>query len=116
MIEFTKQNIQTFSNILFQSWSTNSSSNWTIDNPAKGQCSVTALVVQDYFGGEILKTKTSEGWHFYNRVNEKQLDFTKSQFIDDPVYYDILSNREEALSETTLDQYTYLKEKIAQLV
>jgi len=28
--------------------------NWTLENPSYGQCAVTALVVQDYFEGDIL--------------------------------------------------------------
>jgi len=41
---------------LRRSWSPETSSGWTRDNPASGQCGVTALVVHDKFGGEILKT------------------------------------------------------------
>jgi hypothetical protein len=33
--------------VLFESWSLESSSKWSKDNPAKGQCGVTALVVHD---------------------------------------------------------------------
>lgn len=56
--------------ILIRCWSINSSSKWTSENPAKGQCGVTSLVINDLFGGDILKTETPEGWHYYNR-NEK---------------------------------------------
>ena len=41
---------------LTRAWSVETSSKWRRDNPACGQCSVTALVVQDLLGGEILKT------------------------------------------------------------
>lgn len=37
---------------LYKSWSSDSSSKWSQDNPAKGQCGVTALVVNDVLGGE----------------------------------------------------------------
>ncbi len=43
-------------NALRKSWSIQSSSKWSVDNPAKGQCGVTSLVVQDILGGEIRKT------------------------------------------------------------
>ncbi len=36
---------------LIRSWSIETSSKWTTENPAKGQCGVTALVVQDIYGG-----------------------------------------------------------------
>jgi hypothetical protein len=37
---------------LHQAWSPASSRHWRPDNPALGQCDVTALVVQDWLGGE----------------------------------------------------------------
>jgi hypothetical protein len=73
---------------------------------------VTALIVNDYFGGDILKTKTPDGLHFYNRISEIAIDFTGSQFEEKPVYLDILSTREEAFSDTNTEQYSYLKEQI----
>ena len=30
---------------------------WSPDNPAYGQCYVTALIVNDFFGGKILKAE-----------------------------------------------------------
>lgn len=49
MYEFTDDNRDIILNILFKCWSINSSSKWTQDNPANGQCGVTALVVNDLF-------------------------------------------------------------------
>ncbi|MGN7398584.1 YunG family protein [Cytobacillus praedii] len=101
---------------LFQSWSIQSSSKWTEDNPAKGQCGVTALVVNDIFGGEILKTKLSGGWHFYNSIDGKRYDFTKSQFREEINYKDSRSNRDEAFLDTNQKQYTYLKQRVEELI
>ena len=61
-------------------WSKESSDSWSAENPAKGQCSVTSLVVHDLFGGDILKTKTRGGTHFYNSINGVRWDLTISQF------------------------------------
>ena len=94
---------------LYKSWSSDSSSKWSKDNPAKGQCGVTALVVNDILGGEIKKTKLPEGWHFYNFINGKRYDLTVSQFKEDILYMDIPSNRDEAFSDTSEKQYNYLK-------
>jgi hypothetical protein len=89
-------------------WSTATSGKWRPDNPAAGQCSVTALVVQDELGGEILKTDIAGAWHFYNRICGRRIDFTMSQF-DSPIGYDDLpSNREEALADTSVKQYEAL--------
>ena len=52
---------------LRRSWSIETSSGWQPGNPASGQCGVTALVVHDKLGGEILKTDVNGAWHFYNR-------------------------------------------------
>jgi len=61
-------------------WSTATGGKWRPDNPACGQCSVTALVLQDFLGGEILKTSVEGQWHFYNRVAGQRLDLTDTQF------------------------------------
>lgn len=97
---------------LSKSWSLESSSKWSKDNPAKGQCGVTTLVVNDLVGGEIRKTKLPDGWHFYNYIYGKRYDFTVSQFKEDIVYMDIPSNRNEAFADTNEKQYTYLKESV----
>jgi hypothetical protein len=97
---------------LLLSWSLESSSKWSIDNPAKGQCGVTSLVINDMLGGEIKKTQLPDGWHFYNFINNKRYDLTVSQFKEDIVYMDIPSNRMEAYADTNEKQYGYLKQKV----
>ncbi|MED5245521.1 MULTISPECIES: YunG family protein [Priestia] len=97
---------------LHQSWSIHSSTKWTADNPAKGQCGVTALVVQDIKGGDILKTPCKEGWHFYNQLNEQRYDFTQEQFREPLHYADILSSRKEAFMDTNKEQYEALKKNV----
>jgi hypothetical protein len=49
------------------------------DNPVVDQSSVISLLIYDIFGGEILKTHYKRGWHFYNRINGKRIDFTRSK-------------------------------------
>lgn len=116
MIEFSEENIHKVLDILNRCWSIKSSSKWTINNPANGQCSVTSLVINGIFGGYIVKTKVSEGWHFYNKIGSQTFDFTKSQFLQEPIYEDVLSSREEAFNDTNKDQYNYLKMKVSELV
>jgi len=99
-------------NALYKSWSSDSSSKWSQDNPAKGQCGVTALIVNDLLGGEIRKTRLPEGWHFYNFINGKRYDLTVSQFKEDILYMDVPSNRNEAFSDTNEKQYNYLKQSV----
>ncbi len=98
--------------MLTKSWSIETSSKWTSENLAKGQCGVTALVVQDLYGGEIKKTKVGEVWHFYNLIDGRVFDFTETQFNEEVNYMGVKSNREEALADTNKKQYSILKEKI----
>jgi hypothetical protein len=41
---------------LLHSWSLEASRQWLASNPARGQCNVTALLINEFFGGEVLKT------------------------------------------------------------
>lgn len=101
---------------LLSSWSIQSSSKWSMDNPARGQCGVTSLVVNDILGGKILKTKVHGNWHFYNLISGERVDFTASQFTKPIVYKDIKSNREEAFADTNESQYNYLKQNVFKLL
>ena len=97
---------------LQDAWSPESSTLWKADNPALGQCGVTALVVQDFLGGDILKTPYGDIWHFYNIIDGDVIDFTKSQF-DQPIdYRNDPSDRQEAFGDTNAAQYGYLKSTV----
>lgn len=92
---------------LREAWSAHSSSKWT-DAPAVGQCSPTALVIQEHFGGAILKTPVQEAWHFYNWIGGQRFDFTAEQFSVAPVYEDHPATRDEALLDCTDEQHAAL--------
>ena len=51
----------------------------TPDNTPVGQDSEISLLIYNIFGGEILKTHKKNGWHFYNRIDGKRIDFTRSE-------------------------------------
>lgn len=101
---------------LLSSWSAETSLCYSPENaPSYGQCAQTAIVIQEHFGRDILKT---DGWprddgtkgsHFYNRINGKRYDFTAGQFTEmsnytcDILYKDLLSKAHEAAS-TTMDR------------
>jgi hypothetical protein len=60
---------------------------WSPDTPARGQCGVTALVVQDLLGGELLIAEvhnadgSRQGVHYWNRFADGvELDLTREQF------------------------------------
>lgn len=61
---------------------------WTTGNPAWGQCDITAIVVHDMFGGELLVGEVwsadgeQQGHHWWNRLaSGVELDLTREQFL-----------------------------------
>jgi hypothetical protein len=100
---------------LMQAWSGETSGKWQRDNPACGQCSVTALVVQDLLGGELLKTKVAGAWHFYNCIDGRRWDLTVSQFATPIGYDDLPSSRQEALADTSQQKYVLLVKRLARV-
>jgi hypothetical protein len=64
---------------------------WTEANSASGQCAVTALVVRDLIGGQLLEAEvhfpdgTRQGFHYWNRLNGIDVDLTREQFIEHEV-------------------------------
>lgn len=71
---------------LNEAWSKQTSSdsaNWSEANPAWGQCAVTALIVQDVLGGDLLRALVNGTSHYWNRLpNGQELDLTIQQFIN----------------------------------
>lgn len=54
---------------------------WTPENRTLGQCSVTAFLVQDVFGGKVYGIPRSGGsFHCYNVVGDCCFDLTSEQF------------------------------------
>ena len=55
---------------------------WNINNPSLGQCAITALAVNDYFGGKIMRCMCDGISHYYNMINDEIFDLTVAQFND----------------------------------
>ncbi|WP_456320210.1 YunG family protein [Nocardia terpenica] len=79
--------IDTLKVALQKSWSveTSNTSDWSENDPARGQCAVTACVVQDYLGGDIVNTvaTTPDGAtisHYLNVIDGRTIDLTHKQF------------------------------------
>ena len=54
---------------------------WTEENRTVGQCSITAFLAQDIFGGRVWGVPLEEGgWHCYNEVGDCVFDLTSEQF------------------------------------
>jgi hypothetical protein len=91
---------------------------WTKENPAFGQCAVTALIVQDFFGGELVFCLHQN--HFWNRLpNSKEVDLTRSQFpegtklcVDEVIPRHEILQGEAAEKAKTEERYIALKYEV----
>ncbi|WP_405137657.1 hypothetical protein [Nocardia sp. NBC_01388] len=97
--------IETLTNAVERSWSveTAAGSGWMESNPAKGQCAVTACVVQDYLGGEIIHTDAELPGggtvsHYFNVIDDELVDLTRQQFPDGTLFSDPMPKREHFAS------------------
>ena len=71
--------------------------NWSRDNKTLGQCSITAFLVQDIFGGRVFGVEREGGnFHCYNVVGDCLFDLTSEQFGDEVLDY---SNNPEQFRE-----------------
>jgi hypothetical protein len=65
-------------------WAVDTSSDpdrWSADNAAWGQCAVTSLLVQDFFGGDLLRTEVEGISHYWIRTPDgREVDLTREQF------------------------------------
>lgn len=93
---------------------------WSQDNRTLGQCSVTAFLAQDIFGGEVYGLITGSGdLHCYNVVNGVVFDLTSEQFGEDAanLVYDRerLQHRESPahfLKSEKRARYEYLRREL----
>jgi len=86
---------------IHRSWcaATSSDVNWTPSNPALGQCAVTALVLQDYYGGDLVRVPVHKSSHYWNRLDGCDIDLTEGQFAALPDRtHAVLREREYVLS------------------
>jgi hypothetical protein len=97
---------------------------WPPENPSRGQCNVTALVVQDHAGGDIVRSTvlhadgTRQGLHFWNRLPDgSEVDLTREQFIDGEVVQDAAAEIQERPADLShgrvYQQYLALSERVA---
>ena len=80
---------------------------WDSSNTSVGQDEVTSLVVNDFLGGEIIKSIDEDDIHYYNLVGEEPLDFTNQTSL---VKGDIVSRKELLKNRNTALRYFILSE------
>jgi len=115
--------------LLERAWSKNTSADlegWTRQNPAWGQCAVTACVVQDYCGGRLLRvnafvpgTPEPIGHYFNDLPDETMPDLTRKQFPDGTMFSPP-EERDRAYvldaKFSTLKRYRLLKRRLREAV
>ena len=83
--------IKELTKMLELSWNKNTCTlslqdSWNENNKALGQCAITALIVNDFLGGKIMRCMCESGSHYYNLINDNIIDLTSSQFNEIPDY------------------------------
>lgn len=106
---------------LYRAWSRETAVQWTPENPASGQCNVTAAVIHDLFGGDILRTPIDDIWHYYNRIDGRRIDLTDSQFTAPgarfarpDVYGDEVTSKAAAMTNIPQREYDALMSALKQ--
>jgi hypothetical protein len=127
----SKPNLQQLTVALHSAWSANTgyvdASAWNNDNPARGQCVTSSLIVQDFFGGDIVryavKARGIDETHYANILEDGTvIDMTRSQYEGEVTLMEIPINlamnnfrtvRERCLAdEETRALYEILRERV----
>lgn len=95
---------------------------WIKSNPALGQCAVTALVINDLYGGKILFSEDYN--HFWNILpSGQEIDLTKEQFGEHVNFVDAqiidrknILDTKNAQRARTSDRYELLRSKVLPLL
>ena len=94
--------------------------NWSEDNPTLGQCSITAFLAQDIFGGKVYGIPRPDGsYHCYNVVGGHTFDLTSEQFRGEALSYE--GNPEQSREvhfsrEEKRQRYEYLRSELKKAV
>ena len=93
---------------------------WSPDTKTLGQCSITAFLAQDIFGGRVYGILRPDGnYHCYNVIGECCFDLTSEQFKDEILVY---RNNPEQFRENHFAKeekrlrYEHLKRKLKETI
>ena len=90
---------------------------WSPDNPTLGQCSITAFLVQDIYGGKVYGVPRPDGnFHCFNDVGGCVFDLTSEQFGEEKLCYDGCPEQFREVhfaKEEKRLRYEYLKKALA---
>lgn len=93
--------------------------NWSVDKKETGQCTVTAILVYDYFGGQIIRgfSKKYNLYHYWNVINGQKYDLTFNQFYgekDDISFVNLVRKEKKDLLKinNVRQRYELLKQRV----
>ena len=93
--------------------------NWSKENKTLGQCSITAFLVQDIFGGDVFGIPLATGGvHCFNVVDGHKFDLASEQFGDEVLDYVnvIKQTRDDHFQDKDkYERYKYLWDKLNEL-
>ncbi len=88
-------------------------SKWSENNKTVGQCSITAFLAQEIFGGKVYGIEQDDGsFHCFNVVGDCVFDLTSEQFGDKKIIYDLDHEQFRKVhfaKQEKADRYDYLK-------
>ena len=91
---------------------------WRPDNPTFGQCSITAFLMQDIFGGKVYGVPREGGtFHCFNDVDGCVFDLTSEQFGDEVLDYSNCPEQDREVhfaKEEKRQRYEVLKGRLAE--
>lgn len=130
MTEIRKEPLENVMRAAWQNDTTSSPDEWDGNtSPERGQCVPTALVVQDFLGGDIERLATvyngTKETHYRNIIDGEVFDLTRAQYPDDQEFTPapLPSNegdptiREYVLSyQATEERYHILAQRVTQLL
>ncbi|KAI4452197.1 hypothetical protein C823_006779 [Eubacterium plexicaudatum ASF492] len=80
-------NLKVLTRALYESWGKDTAykddkDKWTEANRGAGQCAITAMIVYDYFGGEIYRGYSKKDclYHYWNMIDGKKLILLQVSF------------------------------------
>ena len=91
---------------------------WNAANPTLGQCSITAFLMQDIYGGKVYGILRSGGnYHCFNVIGDCVFDLTSEQFGDEVLDYNDCSEQFRKVhfaKEEKRLRYEFLKSQLSE--
>ena len=93
---------------------------WSLENRTLGQCSITAFLAQDIFGGRVWGVPLGDGnYHCFNETCGCVFDLTSEQFGDEKLDYSLLheqAREEHFRKQEKKERYEKLKADLSEFI